>query len=152
VRLLVLTFGFAAISAIIPVFNMEAYIVLVFAKTSELSALELSALGSLGQNVGKLVWYYVARGVLDIPWLRQRLEHPKRKAAYERWRGRVEGRPVLSGALTFVSATVGFPPFFAIAAIAGTLRMNVVVFFAAGLLGRTIFFWALLGGVSLFLH
>ncbi|HET8561842.1 MAG TPA: hypothetical protein VFL69_15085 [Marmoricola sp.] len=150
-RLLVLTFGFAAISAIIPVFNMEAYIVLVFAKSSEFTALELSAIGSLGQNVGKLVWYYVARGVLDVPWLRQRMEQPKRKAAYERWRGRVEGRPVLSGVLTFVSATVGFPPFFAIAAIAGSLRMNVVVFFVAGLLGRTLFFWGLLEGVGLFL-
>jgi membrane protein YqaA with SNARE-associated domain len=152
VRLLVLTFGFAAISAIIPVFNMEAYIVLVYAKTQQFTALELSAVGSLGQNVGKLVWYYVARGVLDIPWLRQRLEQPKRKAAYERWRERVEGRPTFSGLLTFVSAAVGFPPFFVIAALAGTLRMNVVVFFVAGLAGRTLFFWALLEGFGLFLH
>ncbi|HEU4566482.1 MAG TPA: VTT domain-containing protein [Marmoricola sp.] len=150
-RLLALTFGFAAISAIIPVFNMEAYIVLVFAKSQQFSALELSAMGSLGQNVGKLVWYYVARGVLDVPWLRRRLEDPKRKATYERWRGRVEGRPLFSGALTFVSAAIGFPPFFAIAAIAGSLRMNVVVFFLAGLVGRTLFFWALLEGVGLIL-
>ncbi|HET8603877.1 MAG TPA: hypothetical protein VFM09_08120 [Marmoricola sp.] len=150
-RLLALTFGFAAISAIIPIFNMEAYIVLVFARSSSFTALELAAIGSVGQNVGKLVWYYVARGVLDVPWLRQRMEQPKRKAAYERWRGRVEGRPVLSGLLTFVSATVGFPPFFAIAAIAGSLRMNVFVFFAAGLLGRTLFFWGLLEGAGLFL-
>ena len=151
-RLLALTFGFAAISSIIPIFNMEAYIVVVFAKSSEFTALELSAIGSLGQNAGKLVWYYVARGVLDIPWLRQRMEQPKRKAAFERWRGRVEGRPGLSGVLTFISAMVGFPPFFAIAAIAGSLRMNVVVFLVAGFLGRTLFFWGLLEGAGLFLH
>ena len=150
-KLLALTFGFAAISAIIPVFNMEAYIVLVFAKSHEWSALELSAMGSFGQNVGKLVWFYVARGVLDIPWLRRRLEEPKRRATYERWRGRVEGRPLFSGLLTFVSASIGFPPFFAIAALAGSLRMNVVVFFAAGLAGRTLFFWGLLEGVGLLL-
>lgn len=151
-KLLALTFGFAAISAIIPVFNMEAYIVLVFAKSHEWTALELSAVGSFGQNVGKLVWYYVARGVLDIPWLRRRLEDPKRKATYDKWRGRVEGKPWFSGVLTFVSAAIGFPPFFAIAAIAGTLRMNVVVFFIAGLAGRTLFFWGLLSGVGLFLR
>ncbi len=151
-RLLALTFGFAAISAIIPVFNMEAYIVLVYARSHEWTALELAAVGSLGQNLGKLVWYYVARGVLDISWLRRRLEEPKRKAAYERWRGRVEGRPWSSGALTLVSAAVGFPPFFAIAALAGSLRMNVGVFFAAGLVGRTLFFWGLLEGAGLFLR
>ena len=151
-KLLALTFGFAAISSIIPVFNMEAYIVLVYARSHELTAVELAALGSFGQNVGKLVWYYVARGVLDVRWLSRKLEEPKRKAAYERWRARVEGRPALSGVLTFVSAAIGFPPFFAIAAIAGSLRMNVVVFFCAGLVGRTLFFWALLAGFGLFLH
>jgi membrane protein YqaA with SNARE-associated domain len=35
------------------------------------------------------------------------------------------------------------------AMVAGTLRMNVVVFFVAGLLGRTLFFWAWLTGVGL---
>ena len=44
----------------------------------------------------------------------------------------------MSGLLTFVSAAIGFPPFFAMAMVAGTLRMNVVVFFIAGLLGRTL--------------
>jgi membrane protein YqaA with SNARE-associated domain len=38
------------------------------------------------------------------------------------------------------------------AMVAGTLRMNVVVFFFAGLLGRTLFFWAILAGVGLAIH
>jgi membrane protein YqaA with SNARE-associated domain len=54
--------------------------------------------------------------------------------------------------LTFVSALIGLPPFFAMAMIAGTLRMNVVVFFLAGLAGRTLFFWAILGGAHLLLR
>ena len=33
--------------------------------------------------------------------------------------------------------------------VAGTLRMNVVVFFVSGLLGRTLFFYAWLLGVGL---
>ncbi|MBV9831687.1 MAG: hypothetical protein JOZ82_08805 [Marmoricola sp.] len=148
-KLLLLTFGFGAISAIIPIFNMEAYITVVFARTHGEGALLLAFVGSLGQNVGKLVWYYVSRGALDLPWLKQRLETPKRQAQYDRWRGQVEGRPVLSGVLVFVSAAIGFPPFFAMAMVAGTLRMNVVVFFFAGLVGRTLFFWAWLLGVGL---
>ena len=148
-RLLLLTFGFGAVSAVIPLFNMEAYISVLYANSPNRSALLLAFIGSFGQNVGKLVWYYICRGALDIPWLKRRMETPRRQASYQRWSDFVQGRPFMSGLLTFVSAAIGFPPFFAMAMIAGTLRMNVVVFFVAGLLGRTLFFWAWLTGVGL---
>ena len=151
-KLLLLTFGFGVISAIIPIFNMEAYISVVYASTSHRSPLLIAFVGSLGQNIGKLVWYYAARGALDIPWLKRRMDTPKRQASFQRWSGYVQGRPLMSGLLTFVSAAVGFPPFFAMAMVAGTLRMNVVVFFVAGLIGRTLFFWAWLLGVGLIFH
>jgi len=155
-KLLLLTFGFGALSAVIPIFNMEAYIVVVYAKAPESSpassALLLSVIGSFGQNVGKMIWFYAARGALNIPWLQKKLEDPKRQASYEKWRSQVEGRPVFSGCLTFVSAAVGIPPFFVMAAVAGSLRMNVVVFFIAGLIGRILFFWAILAGLGLFIH
>ncbi len=150
-KLLALTFGFGILSAIIPLFNMEAYIAVADTQSTH-HPLLLAFVGSLGQNVGKLVWYYVCRGAVDIPWLQRRIDTPKRQAQYEKWSAYVQGRPVLSGVLTFVSATVGFPPFFAMAMIAGTLRMNAAVFFLTGLVGRTLFFWALLTGVGLIFH
>jgi membrane protein YqaA with SNARE-associated domain len=149
VKLIWLTFGFGAISAVIPFFNMEAYISVLYANNQDHSALTVAFVGSLGQNVGKLVWYYICLGALDLPWLKKRLDTPRRQASFQRWRSYVHGRPVMSGVLTFISAAVGFPPFFAIAMVAGTLRMNVVVFFLAGLAGRTLFFLAWLLGVSL---
>jgi len=151
VKLLALTLGFGAISAIIPVFNMEAFIAVAYAQSSH-HPLMLSFVGSLGQNSGKLVWFYICRGALDIPWLKKRMETPRRQAQYEKWSAYVQGRPVMSAVLTFVSAAVGFPPFFAMAMIAGTLRMNAAVFFLAGLVGRTLFFWVLLTGVGLIFH
>jgi membrane protein YqaA with SNARE-associated domain len=152
VKLFLLTFGFGTVSAVIPIFNMEAYISVVYASTDQYPALALAFVGSLGQNLGKLVWYFASRGALDIPWLKRQLGTPKRQAQFERWREYVQGRPLMSGLLTFVSAAIGFPPFFAMAMVAGTLRMNVVVFFIAGLLGRTFFFWAWLLGVGLILN
>jgi membrane protein YqaA with SNARE-associated domain len=149
VKLIWLTLGFGAISAVIPVFNMEAYISLLYANSREHAALTVAFVGALGQNIGKLAWYYICLGALDIPWLKRRLETPKRQASFQRWRSYVQGRPVMSGLLTFVSAAVGFPPFFAMAMVAGTLKMNVVVFFIAGLAGRTLFFLAWLLGVGL---
>lgn len=148
-KLLLLTFGFGAVSAVIPIFNMEAYISVLYASTQKDSALAIAFIGSFGQNIGKLVWYYICLGAVDIPWLRRRMDTPKRQASFEKWRDYVHGRPVMSGVLTFVSAAAGFPPFFAMAMVAGTLRMNVVVFFVSGLLGRTLFFWAWLAGVGL---
>src|SRR5690242_17696731 len=139
------------VSSVVPVFNMETYIVVAYAK-SDATALQIALVGSLGQNIGKLVWYYVCRQSLDLPWLRRRIETPRRQAQFERWSAFVQGRPAVSGLLTFVSALVGLPPFFAMAMIAGTLRMNVVVFFVAGLAGRTLFFWAILGGAHLLLR
>jgi membrane protein YqaA with SNARE-associated domain len=152
VRLLLLTFGFGALSSVVPLFNMEAYIGVVYARAHDHGALQLAFVGSLGQNVGKLVWYYVSRGAVELPWLQRRLNTPRRTASCERWRGQVEGRPALSALLTLGSAAVGFPPFFAMAMVAGTLRMNVVVFFVAGVVGRTFFFWAWLLGVGLVFH
>ena len=148
-RLFLLTFGFGVISAVIPIFNMEAYISVLYANSQDHSALVIAFVGSLGQNLGKLVWYYICLGALDLPWLQKRLDTPKRQANFQRWRSYVHGRPVMSGVLTFVSAAVGFPPFFAMAMVAGTLKMNVVVFFVAGLAGRTLFFLAWLLGVGL---
>ena len=147
-RLLLLTLGFGALSSVVPIFNMEAFLVAVFAKTDG-SALQLAVVGSLGQNIGKLAWYYACRGSLEVGWVQRRLQQPRRQRQLERWSEFVQGRPVVSGLLTFASALVGFPPFFAIAMVAGTLRMNAAVFFVAGFLGRIGFFLVLLGGVEL---
>jgi membrane protein YqaA with SNARE-associated domain len=151
VKLLALTLVFGMVSSVIPIFNMETYIVVAYAKSSH-SALEMAIVGSLGQNIGKLVWYYVCRQSVDIPWFKRRLENPKRQAQFQRWSDYIQGRPGVSGGLTFLSALIGIPPFFVMAMVAGTLRMNVVVFFLAGLLGRTLFFWAILGGANMLLH
>ncbi|GAB3997195.1 hypothetical protein [Nocardioides marmoraquaticus] len=148
-KLLALTFGFGILSASVPVFNMEAYLALVYARADDQGALLLAFVGSVGQNLGKLVWYYGSQGATEVGFVRRRMDKPKRRAQLERWRGQVEGRPWRSGLLNFVSAAVGFPPFFAMAVLAGMLRMNVVVFVVTGILGRTIFFAALLLGVGL---
>lgn len=150
-KLFALTLVFGMVSSVIPLFNMETYVVVAYAK-SDATAFQIALVGSLGQNIGKLVWYYACRQSVDLPWLRRRLDTPRRQAQFERWSAFVQGRPGISGLLTFVSALIGVPPFFAMAMIAGTLRMNVVVFFLAGLAGRTLFFWAILGGAHLLLR
>jgi membrane protein YqaA with SNARE-associated domain len=43
----------------------------------------------------------------------------------------------------------GFPPLAVIAVLAGTLRMNFVIFIVTVFVGRTIRFWLVLAGVSM---
>lgn len=59
-KLSALTFGFGALSAVIPFFNMEAFIAVAYAQSNH-HPLWLAFIGSLGQNSGKLVWFYVSR-------------------------------------------------------------------------------------------
>lgn len=145
-----LTFGFGVLSAVIPIFNMEAYVIAIYKALPHTWTyiLLIAFVGSLGQNLGKLVWYYAAEGVLRVKWLQERLDDPKRQASIERWRSQIEGRPVFSGVLAFSSAATGIPPITAMAPLAGVLRMNVVIFFVAGLVGRTLFLWAILVGAG----
>ena len=148
------TFGFGLLSAVIPIFNMEVYVVAIYKLVPHTWTyiLLLAFVGSLGQNIGKLVWYYAAEGVLRVKWLEDKLEEPKRKIRIEKWRGQIEGRPVFSGFLAFTSAATGIPPITAMAPLAGVLRMNVVVFFIAGVVGRTLFLWAILTGAGAVFH
>lgn len=148
------TFGFGLLSAVIPIFNMEVYVVAIYKLVPHTWTyiLLIAFVGSLGQNIGKLVWYYAAEGVLRFPWLEKKLAEPKRQASIEKWRRQIEGRPVFSAFLSFTSAATGIPPITAMAPVAGVLRMNVVIFFVAGLLGRTLFLWAILLGAGAVFH
>lgn len=144
------TFGFGLLSAVIPIFNMEVYIVAIYKAVPHdwEHILLLAFVGSLGQNIGKLVWFYAAEGVLRIKWLDNKLNEPKQKERIDKWRRQIEGRPVFSAFLAFTSAATGIPPITAMAPVAGVLRMNVMIFFVAGLLGRTLFLWAILLGAG----
>lgn len=148
------TFGFGVLSAVVPIFNMEAYVAWVASPKGYPGApyFWVAFVGSLGQNLGKLVWYYAAGGALRIKWLQDKLDDPKRKASVERWRAQIEGRPFFSALLAFTSAATGIPPITAMAPVAGVLRMNVAIFFFAGLLGRTLFLWVVLLGAGAFFH
>ncbi len=148
-KLLLSTFLFSIASALLPVLNLEAYLAVVAAEASNLPALELAVLAGAGQMVGKAVWFYAGRRSLDLSWLRKKMAQPKWAASYVRWHARIHGRPVMAGLITLVSAASGFPPFAVIAVLAGSLRMNLVVFLVTGFVGRTLRFWAVLAGVSL---
>lgn len=144
--LTLLLLGFT--SALVPVINIEAYLALLAAVSDVGSVWVLALTAAVGQMFGKLLWYRIGASSLGWGWVRRKVEKPKARARLELWRARTHQRPVVAGALVFVSAVTGLPPFAVLSVVAGQLRMNLTLFLGIGLLGRWVRFAAVLGGVS----
>ena len=140
--------GVAFVSALVPLVNIEAYLGVRGSVAGVESVWVLGFAAAFGQRVGKVVWYSLGASSLSWWWVRKRIETPKAQLRLERWRTRTQERPILTGALVFVSAFSGFPPFAILAVLAGQLRMHLAQFFVLGLAGRWLRFAAVLGGAQ----
>jgi membrane protein YqaA with SNARE-associated domain len=143
-------FGASVASALLPLINIEAILAVTISQ-QEHHAIALVVAATIGQMLGKILWYWGAVEVERAPWVRRQLDKPKAKASLERWHARAEGRPWFTAGLLFVSAFTGFPPYAVTAVLAGTLRVNFWAFLLTGLLGRGLRFWVVVAGASTFL-
>jgi membrane protein YqaA with SNARE-associated domain len=144
--LALLGLGFA--SALIPLINIEVILAARAAAVDTGGLWTLALAAAVGQMAGKVVWYYLGANALSWGWVRKKVETPKAQARLETWRTRTHERPVVAGALVFLSAASGFPPFAIVAVLAGQLRMSLTLFFVLGLAGRWLRFAAVLGGAG----
>ena len=151
-RLLLATFGVAVASALIPLVNIEAYIAGVAALASSFGLWPLAAVAAAGQTVGKLVWYQVGRSSMNWRYIRKRLETPGWQRRYTRMHALIADRAVVGRALLFLSAILGLPPLAIMAVLAGQLAFHRLWFVLTILLGRTLRFAAVLGGISALSH
>ncbi len=135
------TFFFSVASALIPVLNVEIYLIGISEKVDESQYVFYALVAAAGQTVGKVIWFYAGIHAMKVPWLARKMETPKWQASYEKWHQRISGRPVMAGLISFVSAVTGFPPLAVVAVLAGSLRMNFVVFLTTVFTGRAIRFY-----------
>ena len=140
------TFLFSIASALIPILNLEIYLGAL--PNAQDRALELAVVAGIGQTLGKVVWYYAGVHSMKLPWLAKKMEAEKWQLSYARWHERIVGRPLLAGTIVFASAISGFPPLAVIAVLAGSLRMNFMLFLGTVLAGRIARFWLVLEGAE----
>lgn len=145
---LLLTFGVCVVSALVPLVNAEAYLVAVALSTEGAGLWALALVAGLGQTLGKVVWYEAARQSLSWGWVRRKLDKPERREALQRWRARFQERPWLWVGVLFASASIGLPPLLILAVLAGQLHVPRVGFVLTVLIGRTLRFAAILGGLD----
>jgi membrane protein YqaA with SNARE-associated domain len=127
------TLGVAVASAVIPVINIELYLLGAAALAPAAMAVPLVLAATIGQMVGKVVMYFAGTGALKLPGKRMR-------AALEGMNATLRHRPRSGGALVFASAAAGVPPFFMVTVAAGAARMNLAAFVVLGFLGRLVRF------------
>ena len=123
----------AVVSAVLPWVNAEVIMLAALpAAAAHGRLVPLVCVITLGQMTGKSVMYWLSR---NAPTPAPRLRH-----IVERWRDRFERHPRSAWTCIFVSAALGFPPFYAVSIAAGTFRMSFASFLAVGGAGRLLHF------------
>lgn len=147
------TFAVSIASALLPFLPMEVYILGAAATEPSLGgAIWLGVGAGAGATIGKIIWYEAARRGVDSKWVQKKLSSPKVKAGYEKWVGRMQGRPAYAVSIMFVAASVGLPPLLVMAAVGGLLKMPLWIFIPTVFIGRTLRFTLLFLGVDLAIH
>ncbi len=147
-RLLLATFAMGVLSAVVPLINMEAYIAGIAALIGDINIWLVALVAGTGQAVGKIPWYEVSRRSMDWSYIRRKMANPDWARRYERIRTTTDQRPWIGMALLFTSALIAIPPLAITAVLAGQLRFNRLAFHTTIIVGRTLQFAALLGGVA----
>jgi membrane protein YqaA with SNARE-associated domain len=142
------TLGYSILGSVIPLFNVEVYLVAMAAAIPPSAIIPVAIAAGAGQAAGKVIWYHGSLRSMNMPWMQRRLEKPKFKARYERWEKVVNGHPLAGAGLTFASGLVGVPPLLVMGVLGGALKMNQVIFFGAIFLGRALQSWAILAGFA----
>ena len=147
---LLLSFAVALASALVPFVNIEVYLAGLATQVDAAESLGIAAVAGLGQTLGKVAWYEVARRGVETERGRRLLAKKGMRPAFERWQLRTTGRPLYAGAVLAVSSLAGFPPLLAMAVVAGALRMQRGLFVVVVLVCRVLRFYLLVAGVELF--
>jgi membrane protein YqaA with SNARE-associated domain len=145
--------GVAFGSALVPLINVEIFVLALVTREPAIPCLILGAVVAVGQVGGKMLYYLAARGTLHLPKFMHRKPKPLTPRR-ERWqlrtkrlRGWVERitekchrHPHWMVGTYGVSSVVGLPPFMATTILAGLARMSMATFVATGVAGRFIRF------------
>jgi membrane protein YqaA with SNARE-associated domain len=146
-----LTFGVAFGSALIPFISIEMWVVGVGARWPGVSCFLVGLVVAVAQVLGKLLYFYAARGDIKLPKFMHRKEKVRTKPSrLARWFGpgtrmhrwgdwihvKCRAHPNWMAGTHAVSSLVGVPPFMATSVLAGLAGMSTLVFVLTGLVGR----------------
>ena len=151
-KLILTTLLVAFGSAVIPFINIEAYLAAVGAAVQHVGVYWVAAAAAVGQTAGKVALYHASGWAMRLPWIKKKMATPKWKESYDRWSLRVHERPNQTALLLFASASLGFPPLYVMAVLAGQMKVRLWLFISTCLTGRFIRFLVILGAADWIIH
>ncbi len=131
------TVAISFVSAIIPLVNMELFVIFLGSVASPSLLPVLLIVGTFSHMLGKSAMYAAGQAFDRLP-----AGALKRRVAAAR--DKVRDRPNLGAAVILTSALTSVPPFYPVAVLSGVVRYNFFLFFAAGFIGRLLRFAALI--------
>jgi membrane protein YqaA with SNARE-associated domain len=134
--------GSSVASALVPVVNAEALVLVAAAAVPHELVAVVATMGAAGQMAGKVVLYRGGRGV--------GVRASARSGRAAETAARLRDRPGALTLLYFLSAVLGLPPFYLMSLVAGIASLQFGVFLVLGFLGRFIRFYALAAVPGLF--
>lgn len=146
--MLFMTLGVALVSALCPLVNLELYMAGIGAFGKSFSTWPVALVAAMGQTLGKLCWVQVGRSSMNWPFIQKKMQSFSWKKQFDKLKAQTDGRPWMVVALVFLSAIAGLPPLAIMAVLIGQLRFSRVLFLVTTMLGRTLRFVVVLGGVS----
>jgi membrane protein YqaA with SNARE-associated domain len=117
------------VAGVLPIDIMEVFLIWVAALTPRSQAVPILLLATLGQMVGKTIFYFAAAGILKISIKKPsyKIRAVQEKIARSRYG---------AAFVIFASAFLGFPPFYWTSVAAGVCRINFPLFLTVGFAGR----------------
>ena len=134
--LLLTLFAASVVSSLVPLVNAEALVVGSVLAAPPAFALAIAAVVTAGQVAGKVVLFLGGTGLMKS---RRAKESPKARALALR----MEGRPRALRMTLFASASLGLPPLYLMAIVAGAARLPMPTFATLCVTGRFARFYAL---------
>jgi membrane protein YqaA with SNARE-associated domain len=144
-----LIFGVAFGSAVVPLISIEMFVLGMCARWPDMSFWIVGLAVAVGQVLGKLVYFYAARGDIHLPKFLHRRPSDK-QGRLKRWFGpgtrmyrwgdwihvKCRAHPNWMAGTHAVSSLVGVPPFMATSVLAGLAGMSTAMFVVTGMVGR----------------
>ena len=125
------------VSGLIPLINMEVFLLIISPTVSKSTWVPVSILSAVSQMLAKSLVFFAGRGIINLSVNKHRKKIKAVHRKFLAWKKRTD-------ILIFVSAFIGIPPLYIVSFVAGTVKLNFASFFIIGLIGRILRFGLIL--------
>jgi membrane protein YqaA with SNARE-associated domain len=147
------TAGTALVGSVLPVVNIELYLIGVLSVVDGLPWWALALAATVGQLAGKTLFFLAGRGSVRLGERLGRMTRWGKDHRTARWleqfRRKAEHRPVWGLAVLFLGAVTGIPPFTVMSFVSGTAGVRLLGFLGVSFVGRAAHFLAVAGAPEL---